>query len=73
MRKLLDILFGKKTYFYNPLLDTSPGKMYFVTVYRYRPGRRPVPCITYADWEYSWVLLKAKTYVDAAMKKSEIR
>ena len=70
-KTVLDTIFGKEVYYYNPKMRSEPGRMYAVTVYRCRRGRKPVPDCTYVDWSYSFALEQARTYVTLC-NKSEI-
>ena len=65
---VLDALYGKEVYYYNPSLLGGNGKEYITTVYRCRPGRKPVVDCSYSDQSYSWVLLAARAYVYACNK-----
>ena len=71
-KTVLDTLYGKEVYYYNPRLRSEPGRMYEVSIYRCRRGRKPVLDCTYADWSYSFTLEQARTYVTLC-NKSELR
>lgn len=70
-KTVLDIIFGKEVYYYNPKMRSEPGRMYEVSVYRCRRGRKPVPDCTYVDWSYSFALEQARTYVTLCNKSTK--
>ena len=67
-KTVLDALYGKEVYYYNPNLLGGNGKEYMATVYRCRPGRKPVVDCSYSDKSYTWVLLATRAYVYACNK-----